>query len=51
MLGISQNIGAQLNPQGFLIGGHIVFLLVLLARVMNLWPLNVWGWLRLRRSA
>jgi len=33
VLGIAQNVGAQLNPQGFLIGGHVVFLIVLLARL------------------
>ena len=33
VLGIAQNVGAQLNPQGFLIGGHLVFLIVLLARL------------------
>ena len=32
VLGISQNIGAQINPQGSLIAGHAVFLVVLLAR-------------------
>jgi len=31
-LGIAQCIGAQLNPQGFLIGGHAVFLVVLIVR-------------------
>jgi len=33
ILGIAQSIGAQLNPQGFLIAGHLVFLVVLLARL------------------
>jgi branched-chain amino acid transport system permease protein len=33
VLGIAQNVGAQLNPQGFLIGGHLVFLIVLLVRL------------------
>jgi branched-chain amino acid transport system permease protein len=32
-LGVAQSIGARLNPQGFLIAGHAVCLLVLLARV------------------
>lgn len=31
-LGIAQNIGAQINPHGFLIAGHVVFLVVLAAR-------------------
>ncbi|MEB0113679.1 branched-chain amino acid ABC transporter permease [Variovorax sp. RTB1] len=33
VLGIAQSIGAQVHPQGFLIAGHVVFLLVLLTRV------------------
>ena len=33
VLGIAQNIGAQISPQGFLIGGHAVFLAVLFARL------------------
>lgn len=32
-LGVAQTIGAQINPQGFLIAGHAVFLFVLVARV------------------
>jgi len=32
VLGVAQSIGAQLNPQGFLIAGHAVFLIVLVAR-------------------
>jgi branched-chain amino acid transport system permease protein len=32
VLGVAQSIGAQLNPQGFLIAGHGVFLLVIVAR-------------------
>lgn len=32
VLGVAQSIGAQLNPQGFLIAGHAVFLVVLVAR-------------------
>ena len=31
-LGLAQNVGAQINPQGFLIGGHLVFFAVLAAR-------------------
>ncbi len=31
-LGIAQSIGAQLSPRGFLIAGHAVFLVILLAR-------------------
>ena len=32
-LGVAQSIGALINPQGFLIGGHVVFLAVLFARL------------------
>ncbi len=32
-LGIAQSIGAQLSPRGFLIAGHAVFLVILLARL------------------
>ena len=33
VLGVAQNIGAQINPQGFLIAGHIAFLLGLAIRL------------------
>ncbi len=33
VLGVSQTIGAQINPQGFLLAGHLVFLIILVARV------------------
>ncbi|ACE94999.1 MULTISPECIES: branched-chain amino acid ABC transporter permease [Rhizobium] len=33
VLGLAQSLGAQLHPQGFLIGGHAVFLLVLFIRL------------------
>jgi branched-chain amino acid transport system permease protein len=33
VLGVAQSIGAQIDPQGFLITGHLVFLLVLFARL------------------
>jgi branched-chain amino acid transport system permease protein len=33
VLGVAQNLGSQVSPQGFLIGGHLVFLLVLAARL------------------
>ncbi|HVV92748.1 MAG TPA: branched-chain amino acid ABC transporter permease [Hyphomicrobiales bacterium] len=32
VLGVAQSIGAQLDPHGFLIAGHVVFLLVLAVR-------------------
>ncbi len=31
-LGVAQNIGSQVSPQGFLIGGHLLFFIVLCAR-------------------
>jgi len=33
VLGIAQSIGAQIHPQGFLIAGHVVFLVILLGRL------------------
>jgi branched-chain amino acid transport system permease protein len=36
VLGLAQSLGAQLHPQGFLIGGHFVFLLVLFVRLFPL---------------
>ena len=33
ILGVAQTFGAQINPQGFLITGHVVFLVVLAARL------------------
>lgn len=33
VLGVAQTFGAQINPQGFLIAGHVVFLLVLAGRL------------------
>lgn len=33
-LGIAQSLGAQMHTQGFLIAGHILFLVVLLTRMM-----------------
>lgn len=36
VLGLAQSIGAQIHPQGFLIGGHIAFLLVLFVRLRQL---------------
>ena len=33
VLGVAQSLGAQLHPQGFLIAGHAVFLIVLFARL------------------
>jgi branched-chain amino acid transport system permease protein len=33
VLGVAQNIGAQINPQGFFIAGHAIFLAVLFGRL------------------
>jgi branched-chain amino acid transport system permease protein len=33
ILGIAQTLGAEVHPQGFLIGGHSVFLVILFARL------------------
>ncbi|WP_158812436.1 branched-chain amino acid ABC transporter permease [Methylocapsa sp. S129] len=33
VLGVAQNIGAQINPQGFFIAGHGIFLVILFARL------------------
>ena len=33
VLGVAQTFGAQINPQGFLITGHVVFLAVLAGRL------------------
>ena len=33
VLGVAQSLGAQLHPQGFLIAGHAMFLIVLFARL------------------
>jgi branched-chain amino acid transport system permease protein len=33
VLGVAQSLGAQIIPQGFLLGGHLVFLLILVARL------------------
>ena len=38
VLGVAQTIGAQINPQGFLIAGHVVFLVILVARVSVVMP-------------
>ncbi len=38
VLGVAQTIGAQINPQGFLIAGHLVFLVILVARVSVVMP-------------
>jgi len=34
VLGVAQNIGAQFNPRGFLIAGHVMFFVVLAGRLL-----------------
>jgi branched-chain amino acid transport system permease protein len=43
VLGVSQNIGAAISPHGFLIAGHLVFLVILIARTFG----GGWSWRRL----
>jgi branched-chain amino acid transport system permease protein len=50
VLGVAQNVGAQVNPQGFLIAGHLVFLAVLAARFL-LAGRDPWGFVRTLRRA
>jgi branched-chain amino acid transport system permease protein len=33
ILGVAQTVGAQIHPQGFLIAGHVTFLVILVARL------------------
>jgi branched-chain amino acid transport system permease protein len=33
VLGVAQNVGAQINPQWFLLAGHVVFLVILFGRL------------------
>src|SRR3989344_1362805 len=40
VLGVAQNLGAQVHPQGFLIAGHAPFLVILLARLYASGPLR-----------
>ena len=49
-LGVAQNLGAELNPQGFLIAGHLLFFFVLAVRFFAAGGFPS-GWLRaLRRQ-
>ncbi|MCF8198803.1 MAG: branched-chain amino acid ABC transporter permease [Sulfuritalea sp.] len=47
ILGVAQSVGAHVHPQGFLIAGHLVFLIILIARLYVLDRLAV-GLRRLR---
>jgi branched-chain amino acid transport system permease protein len=42
ILGVSQAIGAQIDPGWQLLAGHIVFLAILAVRPQGLFP-KVWG--------
>jgi branched-chain amino acid transport system permease protein len=46
VLGVAQNIGAEISPNGFLIAGHAVFLTILIARTfgsaLNLPRFRLW---------
>jgi branched-chain amino acid transport system permease protein len=35
VLGVAQNIGAEISPSGFLIAGHLTFLVILIARTFG----------------
>jgi branched-chain amino acid transport system permease protein len=50
VLGVAQTIGAQINPQGFLITGHLIFLVILVARVSGWLPTLAGMTTRLRRK-
>ena len=32
VLGVTQNLGSRIHPQGFLIAGHVVFIIILIAQ-------------------
>jgi branched-chain amino acid transport system permease protein len=46
VLALAQTLGAQVHPQGFLIGGHVAFLIVLFIR-LSISGLGLRGLLRL----
>ncbi len=51
ILGVTQNLGSQINPRGFLIAGHLIFIVILTARLFITGP-DVLTWLRaLRRRS
>jgi branched-chain amino acid transport system permease protein len=43
VLGVAQSVGAKVNPQGFLIGGHVAFLCVLVLR-LRFGTIASWGY-------
>lgn len=50
ILGLAQTLGAQIAPQGFLIGGNIIFFVALFVRLLR-GDINWRGMLRLKRSS
>jgi branched-chain amino acid transport system permease protein len=49
ILAVAQTLGASIHPQGFLIGGHLVFLLVLFVRLFRNRDAFA-GWLRKKKG-
>ncbi|HTC29149.1 MAG TPA: branched-chain amino acid ABC transporter permease [Candidatus Acidoferrum sp.] len=49
-LGVAQNLGAQVNPQGFLIAGHLLFFVVLAIRFFAAGRFSS-GWIKALRRA
>jgi branched-chain amino acid transport system permease protein len=49
-LGVAQNLGAQVNPQGFLIAGHLLFFVVLAIRFFAAGRFST-GWIKTLRRA
>jgi branched-chain amino acid transport system permease protein len=41
ILGVSQTIGAKINPEWQILAGHVVFLVVLVLRPRGLFPRSV----------
>lgn len=51
VLGVAQTVGAHVNPQGFLIAGHAVFLFVIIARSIVRRPIDLWRALTSAKAA
>ena len=47
-LGVAQNLGSQVSPRGFLIGGHLIFIVILAFRIFA-GDVNLLVWARARR--
>lgn len=48
VLGVAQNLGSQVSPRGFLIGGHLAFIVILVFRVLA-GDIDLIAWARPRR--